>query len=110
MSAVRDRRSIRATVLEDARYGNGEAHLEPPEVVRWIEEANDHDIAGALSEALSDVEDKPRERLNALLVLLCQQGDEISQRKATDLLDTLRGALTDYCVKQAQKMVDEELL
>lgn len=110
MSAVPRWSSIRHTVLEDARLANGQAHLEAPEVVQWVSEAGDHDLAGALSEALGDVEDKARVRLCSLLALLLQQGDEIAQRKAVDLLDVLRGVMTDYSVKQAQKMVDEELL
>lgn len=110
MSAAPRWASLRYTVLEDARLGTGEAHLESPEVPRWITEAGDHDIAGALCEALSGIEGKDRGKLCALLDLLCEKGDEIAQRKSIDLLDIIRVVLTDYCVKQAQKMVDLELL
>lgn len=110
MSAVPRWTTLRHTVLEDARLGTGEAHLESPEVPRWIAETDDHDIAGTLCEALSDVEGKERGKLCALLDLLCEGGDEIAQRKAIDLLDMLRVILTDHCVREAQKMVDQELL
>ena len=109
MSAVPKWKSIRQQVLDDARYGTGDAHLESPEVPRWLAEAGDHDIVGALSEALTAVEGKDNAKLCALLDLLCEKGDDIAQRKAVDLLDMLRNCLTEYCVKQAQKMVDEEL-
>ena len=107
MSAVPKWRSIREQVLEDARWGTGEAHLEPHEVPRWIAETGDHDTVGALAEALSDIEDNGK--LCALLDLLCEKGEDLANSKMVDLLEMLRTALTEYCVKQAQKMVDEEL-
>jgi hypothetical protein len=110
MSAIPKWSTLRQTVLDDARLGTGEAHLESSEVAQWIAETDEHDIAGELSEALSGIEGKDRERLCALLALLCQKGDEIAQCKAVDLLDTLLGALTSHCIRQAQAMVDEVLL
>lgn len=107
MSAVPRWKSIRQQVLDDARYGTGDAHLEPHEAPRWIAEAGDHDIVGTLGEALSDIDDNGK--LCALLDLLCEQGEDMANSKVVDLLNTLRTSLTEYCVKQAQKMVDEEL-
>lgn len=101
--------SLRQTVLDDAELAHGQAHLESPEVPQWIEETGDQDIAATLGEALSNVDDKPRNELNALLVLLCQKGDDIAQRKAVDLLDSLRKILTDHCVAEAQRWVDGEM-
>jgi len=109
MSAVPKWRSIRQQVLDDARYGTGEAHLESHEVPQWIAEAGDHDIVGNLCEALSEVEGKDNAKLCALLDSLCEKGEDLSLSKVDDLLEMLRAALTAYCVKQAQKLVDEEL-
>lgn len=108
MSAVPKWRSIRQQVFDDA-VECGHAHLESHEVPRWIAEANDHDIVGTLSEALTAIEGKDLGKLCALLDLLCEKGEDISQSKAVDLLEMLRTLLTGHCVKQAQKMVDEEL-
>lgn len=102
--------SIRQQVLDDARYANGNAHLESPEVPRWIEETGDHDIVGQMAAAISNCDEGPRyENLKKLFTQLCQDGDEISQRRAVDLLDLLRSLLTDECVRQAQEYVDAEL-
>lgn len=106
MSAVPAWRSIRQQVLDDARYSTGEAHLESSEVPRWIAETGDHDTVGALSEALSDIEDTGK--LCALLDLLCEKGEDLAAAKMIDLLEMLRTALTEYCVRQAQKLVDED--
>lgn len=100
---------IRRQVLEDARLGTGYAHLESPDVPEWIQETGDHDIVGTLSEALSNAEGKRHETLCDLLTQLCRQGDDIAQRKAVDLLDTVRALLTDHCIADAQRMVDREL-
>lgn len=100
--------SLRQTVLDDAELANGMAHLESPEVPQWIEEADDQDIAATLGEALSNVEDKARDELNALLILLCQKGDEIAWRKAGQLQECLLKILTDHCVAEAQRWVDGE--
>lgn len=108
MSALPSWASIRQQVLDDARLGTGYAHLESDEVPRWIEDANDHDVVGTLSEALSNSKEKRRDTLNSLLTLLCEHGDEIAQRKAVDLLDLLRAVMTDHCIRQAQAMVDRE--
>ena len=108
MSAVPKWRSIRQQVLDDANYGTGEAHLEPYEVPQWIAEANDHDIVGTMSESLSDIEGKDLDKLRALLDLLCERGEDMAMSKADELLAMLRSALTAHCIKQAQKMVDEE--
>lgn len=109
MSAIPKFRSLRQTVLDDARYANKQAHLESPEVPQWIAECDDHDIAGALSEALSDIEGKQRDRLCALIAQLCEHGEDIPRRHETELVDLLRSTLTDYCVGQAQRFVDREL-
>jgi hypothetical protein len=109
MSAVPRWKSIRQQVLDDARYGTGDAHLESPEVPQWLAEAGDHDIVGAMSEALTDIEGKDNAKLCALLDLMCEKGEDLANSKMVDLLGLLRTSLTDYCVKQAQKMVDEEL-
>lgn len=106
MSALPKWSSIRQQVLDDARYGTGEAHLESPEVPQWITETGDHDIIGTLAEALTDVEGKRHEQMASLLTLLCQNGDELSQRKCVELLDLLRATLTDHCIADAQRMVD----
>jgi hypothetical protein len=110
MNAVAPFRSLRQQVIDDARYANGIAHLEAPEVPRWIEAMDDHDIVGALSEALSDEEGKRHARLCALLSELCEKGEDIPRRLESELVDILRASLTDYCVGQAQRIVDMELL
>jgi ankyrin repeat protein len=111
MAAVLKGKSIRQQVLDDARWGTGEAWLEPFEVPQWLAEAGDHDIVHGLAEALSDIDDDQQNaKLCALLDLLCEKGEDIAQSKAVELLETLRSSLTGYCVKQAQKMVDEELV
>lgn len=107
MSATPKWATLRQTVLDDARLGNGYAHLEAGEVPAWVDESND-DLTHALAEALCDVEDKPRLHLNALLDALCQDGEDLSQRKSAALLDTLREALRTYCTAQAQRFVDRE--
>lgn len=109
MNAVAPFRSLRQQVIDDARYANGIAHLEAPEVPLWIEEMDDHDIVGALSEALSDEEGKRHARLCALLAELCTSGEDIPRRHETELVDLLRATLTDYCIAQAQRYVDREL-
>lgn len=109
MAAVPAWRSIRRQVIDDALYANGMAHLEATEVPQWIEEADSNDIAGELSEALSDLEGKERARVCALLADLCKQGDDIAQRRAVELLDLLRSTLTDYCIRQAQTYVDGQI-
>lgn len=109
MSAVPSWKSIRQQVLDDARYGTGDAHLEPHEAPRWIAEAGDHDIVGALSEALTSVEGQDNAKLCALLDLLCEKGENLAAVKMIDLLEMLRTALTEYCVRQAQTMVEEVL-
>jgi hypothetical protein len=111
MSAVLKGKSIRQQVFDDARYGTGEAHLEPHEVPQWLEEAGDHNIVHGLAEALSDIDDeKGNAKLCALLHVLCEKGEDIAQSKAVDLLEMLRTSLTSYCIRQAQRMVDEELV
>jgi len=109
VAVLKDWNSLHSTVLEDARLANGNAHLEAPEVPKWIAEGARLDIAGELCEALSDLEDKPREKFNALLADLCQHGEDIPQRKAMEMLDMLRSTLTDHCVAQAQDFVEREL-
>ena len=109
MAAVPAWRSIRRQVVDDAMFANGQAHLEATEVPQWIEEADEHDIAGEISEALSGLEGKKRERLCALLADLCDKGDDIAHRHVDELLDLLRSTLTDHCIRQAQMLVDAEL-
>jgi hypothetical protein len=111
MAAVLKGKSIRQQVFDDARYGTGEAHLEPHEVPQWLEEAGDHNIVHGLAEALSDLDDeKENAKLCALLHLLCEKGEDIAASKAVDLIEMLRKSLTSYCVKQAQRMVDEDFV
>jgi hypothetical protein len=111
MAAVLKGKSIRQQVLDDARWGTGEAWLEPFEVPQWIAEAGDHDIVQGLAEALLEVEEpKENAKLCALLDLLCEKGEDIPQSKSVELLEAMRTSLTAYCVRQAQKMVDQELV
>jgi uncharacterized coiled-coil protein SlyX len=110
MSAVPKWRSIRQQVLDDARWGTGEAHLEPTEVPQWIAEAGDEDVIATLSAALTEVEGKDNAKLCALLDLLCERGEDLALSKVDDLLEMLRTALTNHCIRQAQKMVDAELV
>lgn len=111
MNAVARWKSIRQQVFDDARYGTGEAHLEPQEVPRWLAEAGDHNIVHGLAEALSDIDDEAdNAKLCALLDLLCEKGEDMAAVKLMELLEMLRKSLTAYCVKQAQRMVNEEFV
>lgn len=111
MSAVPRWKSIRQQVFDDAQDNNGEAHLESHEVPQWLAEAGDHNIVHGLAEALSEIDDeKDDAKLCALLHQLCEKGEDIAASKAVDLLEMLRKSLTSYCLKQAQRMVDEEFV
>jgi len=109
MNAVTKFQSLRQSVLDDVRYGAPEAHIEAHEVPQWIDEAGDQDIAAELGDAISDLEDKPREKFCALLVSLCQHGERLSMQQGMELLAGMRAALTDRCVRQAQAYVDREM-
>lgn len=110
MNAVRGLHTLHQTVLEDAKLTpDGTAHLESPEVPTWIAETSGHDIVGEMVEALGELEDKQREKMAQLFVLICEKGDEISQRRSLELIDLLRSTLTDYCIAQAQVFVEREI-
>lgn len=110
MSALPRCASIRQQVLDDARYGTGDAHLEPREVPKWITETGDHDIAGEFTEALSDSENKPRERWNLLMseLLELRDSEDMPIRKALELLDLQRSMLTEHCIADAQRFVENQ--
>lgn len=108
MSALPKWASLRTRVTDDARLANGQAHLESPEVPQWVAELGDHDLTGALTEALGDCEGKRREKLNALVIELCLHGEDLPVRKAMELLDMMGAILTDHCVGEAQRMYDRE--
>jgi hypothetical protein len=108
-AVIKHHQSLRQTVLDDARWGTGEAHLEPHEVPQWIEEAGDQDIAAELGDAISDLEDKPREKFCALLEQLCREGERMPMQQGIDLLAGLRAVLTDHAIREAQKFVDKEI-
>lgn len=111
MSAVPKWRSIRQQVFDDAAECNGQAHLESHEVPQWLHEAGEDNIVHGLAEAISEIDDdKENAKLCALIDVLCEKGEDISQAKAGDLLEMLRKSLTNYCIRQAQRMVDEELV
>lgn len=99
--------SLRQTVLDEARLGDGYAHLEAADVPAWVDESND-DLTHAFAEALCDVEDESRERLNALLASLCVEGEAMPLAVATNLLERLRETLRVYCTAQAQRFVNQE--
>ena len=108
MSAIPSYARMFECVYEDAKYANGYAHIESTEVPRWVEEEiPEDDLGGVLSHAISDIEGKQREKLNALIADMLKQGDDIAQRKLVELTDMLRAALVDYCTRHAQRMVDE---
>jgi hypothetical protein len=110
MSAVPRWRSLREQVFDDAEEC-GHAHLEPHEVPQWLAEAGEDNIVHGLAEALSEIDDeKDSATLRALLDVLCEKGEDIAQSKATELLKILRTSLTTYCIRQAQRMVDEEFV
>lgn len=117
MSALPRYRNIRQQVLDGARWGTGEAHLEPPEVPQWIVETGDHDIAGTMAEALCTIltdhlgnenerNAKDHVRWCDLMIELCEHGEDLPIRKALELLDLQRSLLTDHCIADAQRMVD----
>jgi hypothetical protein len=110
VSALPKFTTLRKRVFDDARFANWQAHLESPEVPQWVEEMNDPcDMVYVLGDALSDIEDKRRDKLNDLLTKLCEDKDGLCLREAEDLHNYLQQALTEYCIRQAQKMVDNNL-
>lgn len=106
MSALPRWQSFKQCVIDDARLANWNAHIESPEVPKWVAETDD-DMASTLGDALSDLVDKRRDKVNDLLGKLCEQGDGLSMREADDLHNYLRQALTDFVIRKAQTMVDD---
>jgi hypothetical protein len=102
-------RTLLEIIREDVKYGAPGAHLEPPEIPRWVRELNDvtgvEDMAGTLAEALSDLEGKQRDQMNGLLAELC--GDVTADR-LLELRNVMRQTLTDYCVAYAERMLEQE--
>lgn len=104
----RQRRVLQRSILEDARLNGGYAHLETHEVPAWVDELRESDLLHTLCEALKDADHNRQETLNGLLAELCRHGEDISQRKAIDLLQLLQAALTEYCTRQAQRMIERK--
>lgn len=110
MSAVPTwKRTLREEIIDSARYHpEHEAHLEATEIPRFVEETGYVDILDSLTEALTRVDDKLRDRICALWTRYCSDGD-LPMEKATDLLAALRGVQLDHLLAKAQELVDEEL-
>lgn len=94
--------------LEAVRwYGAPGAHLEAPEVPRWTQELDPlNDMTGQLTDALSDSDDKPRDRLSKLLE---QCMGDITADQLIELRDSLRSIVLDYSIGQMQRMIEREL-
>lgn len=103
------RRTLREEIVDAARYHPGhEAHLEATEIPRFTEETGYVDVLDSLTEAVTRVDDKPRERICTLWSQYLTDGD-LPMEKATDLLSALRAVQLDHLLTKAQEMVDEEL-
>lgn len=102
-------RTLLQQQLDNVRhYGAPGAHLEAPEVPQWVRELDGVpiDMAFQMAEAFSDLEDKPRDRLNRLLEKC--MGD-ITADDMIELRDALRSCVLDYSIAQMQRMIDREL-
>lgn len=109
MNARLQWRSLRQEIIDAAKYHpEHEAHLEATEIPRFSEEIGYQDLLESLTESLTRVDDKPRDRLCALWTQYCEQGD-LPMEKATDLLSAMRAIHLDRMLAKAQEMVDEEL-
>jgi len=109
MSAVPQWRTLRQQIIDAAQYHpEHEAHLEATEIPLFTEECGYVDLLESLTKALTQVDDKPRDRICALWAEYCKQGD-LPMEKATDLLSALRAAHLDTLTREAQELVDEEL-
>lgn len=110
MSAVPAwKRTLRQEIVDAARYHpEHEAHLESTEIPQFIEETGYLDVLDSLTEALTRVDDKPRDRICALWTKYLNDGD-LAMEKATDLLAAMRGVQLDHLQAKAQELVDEEL-
>lgn len=116
MSANPKWHSIKEVIFSDAKYANGQAHLEPPEVPLWVAETEGpgatgmaRDMGDMLVAAVGDVTGNDRNKLNELLTALCARGDDIEVRKVNELTDLLRRVMTDCAILEAQHMVDDRL-
>lgn len=112
MNAVtipRPDRTLLDIIREDVKYGAPGAHLEPPEVPRWVRELNDisgtEDMTGTLTDALGELDGKSREQMNNLIAELC--GDVTAER-LLELRNVMRQTLTDYCIAYAERMLENE--
>jgi hypothetical protein len=112
MNAVtipRPDRTLLDIMREDVKFGAPGAHLEPPEIPRWVRELNDttgtEDMTGTLTDAMSDLEGKPREQMNNLIAELC--GDVTADR-LLELRNVMRQTLTDYCIGYAERILEQE--
>lgn len=110
MSAVPTwRRTLREEIIDSARYHpEHEAHLEATEIPQFVEETGYVDILDSLTEALTRVDEKPRDRICVLWTKYLSDGD-LPMEKATDLLSAMRAVQLDYLTAKAQELVDEEL-
>lgn len=110
MNAVRNWRSLRQQIIDDARHHpNREAHLEAEEIPQFTEEAAYVDIVESLTKSLTTCDEKPRERLCLLWADYCKAGDDMPMSKAMDFLSTLRRIQLDDLMNEAQRLVDEAL-
>jgi hypothetical protein len=94
---------------EDMRHGAPGAYLEAPEVPQWVAEMNQssswgiEDMVGCLTDSVSELDGVQRDKLNALLEDL--MGD-VRLDHVVELRDVLRQTMTDYCTKQAEKLLE----
>lgn len=97
------------TMQDDIRHGAPGAYLEAPEVPQWVAELNQRsswgveDMVGCLTDSVSELDGAPRDKLNALLEGL--MGD-VRLDHVVELRDVLRQTMTDYCTKQADKILE----
>lgn len=111
MSALPTWATLRRQIIDGARYHpEQEAHLDPSELPEFALEAGHADLLISLCQALGEVEGKRREKICTLWADYCKSGDDMSIGKVSDLLSAMRAAHLDDALREAQKMVDQELL
>lgn len=109
IDSMRRNPTLHDEVLKDSLLADGFAHLEASEVPMWIGECGDHDIAGEACEALTALEGKPRDHVNALLIEVCSFGEAMPAARIVQLATVLQAMLTQHCVAQAQRYVEREV-